>query len=244
MNFPLSKSSLGGRLGYELNRLAEAINSLRPISTPDTFTSLTTGGVSRTERRRKASASTVTEFKRLRVTREGWAAVEGEDDDGRLVIALKPWAILKNSGIDDVSYTFAGHTLTAERETDTGTWPEEEGFFIKVRNIDIPGEPNEYWHEVVWPPYIGDADAVVSGCRERTAPPPDAYLVAAKGAFSMPNVAIDDVTLDYYDEGAPVGNEVVPEWTDANFDARRWTPYTFVGNLLALDADELHVPNL
>lgn len=244
MNFPLSKSSLGGKLGSELNRLAEAINSLRPISTPDTFTSRTTGGVSRTARQRGGVGANASEFRRLLVTREGWAAVEGEDEDGNLLIVVKPWAILAAMGINTVtSYEFAGHPLTAIRETDLGTWPEEEGFFLKIRNTDQTGEPNEYWHEMVWPPYIGAADSVTSGCRAH-AGAPAFYLVAARGNFALPGIEIDDATLDYYDGGAPVGDAVSPEWTDANFDARRWTPWTLSGNSLALDVDGIHVPNI
>ncbi len=185
------------------------------------------------------------EFKRLRVIREGWAAIEGEDDLGNSVIALKPASILFACGIDDdYSYLFAGNELTATRETDLANWPEEEGFYLKVRNVSLPGNPAEYWHEVVWPPYIGNADSVVSGCRIRSSPPPDAYLVAIRGNYVLPGVAIDDVTLNYYDAGAPVGNSISPEWTDSNFDARRWTKWTALGNRLALDAGGLAVPNL
>lgn len=231
-----------------LRWLYDAVRSLQPIAGPGEIIEHTSRGV----RRRMAanippSTQLPTEFRRLRVTREGWAAVEGEDDGGAPIIALKPWALMLYNGVDvgstPTSYTFAGHTLTAERETDFGTWPQAEGFFLKLRNIDVPGEPNEYWHEVVWPPYIGNADSVTSGCRARTTPPPDAYLVAARQNLVLPGIAIDDVTLDFYDSGSPVGNSVAPEWTDANFDARRWTPWSLIGNVLALDGDGLHVPS-
>jgi len=237
-----------GKIPECLRYLFDAVQSLRPIAGPGEIVEHTSRGV----RRRLAKTiapprSEPVEFRRLRVTREGWAAVEGEDDDGNLIVALKPASILFTNGIDisasPTAWDFAGHTLTAAIETDYGTWPQAEGFFLKVRNIDVPGKPNEYWHEVVWPPYIGKADSVTSGCRAHSGNP-EAFLVAARGNFALPGVFIDDVTLDYYDEISPVGDSVAPEWTDANFDARRWTPWTLAGNGLALDGDGLHVPNL
>jgi hypothetical protein len=57
VNFPLPKSSLGGRIGFELSRLVEAVNSLRPISTDDEFVSVTTLGTKRVKVKRKPSSS-------------------------------------------------------------------------------------------------------------------------------------------------------------------------------------------
>ncbi len=220
------------------------LRALQPIPAPGMLTSTGPRGVAQSTKKGGPATPLPTEFRRLLVTREGWAAVEGEDDNGNLVVALKPSAILFNMGIHTTTlYEFAGHPMTAVRETDLGTWPEEHGFFLKIRNTNQPGAPNEYWHEMVWPPYIGAADSVTSGCRAH-AGAPDFYLVAARGNFALPGIEIDDVTLDYYNSGAPVGNAVLPEWTDANFDARRWTPWSLSGNSLALDVDGIHVPNI
>ena len=243
VNFPLPKSSLGGRIGFEISRLVEAVNSLRPISTDDEFVSVTTLGTKRQKIRRKSTSANVSEFRRIRVMREGWLAVEGEDDDGNVIIAMKPYALAFMNNLTGTSYNTGGHGLSAERETDFGTWPEEEGFFIKVRNSNMIGEANEYWHELIWPPYMGQADTVTSGCRHRTTPPPNAYLVVARGSFTDSTVQVDDVTLDTYDGGSPVGDPVYPEWTDANFDGRRWVPWSIAGNVLALDGGGLHVPS-
>jgi hypothetical protein len=244
VNFPLPKPSIGGRIGYELGRLVDAVNSLRPISTDDEFVSVTTLGTKRVKLKRGAgSRATASEFRRIRVMREGWLAVEGEDDDGNVIIAMKPYALAFMNNLTGTTYNFGGHGLSAERETDFGTWPEEEGFFIKVRNFNMAGEANEYWHELIWPPYIGEADSVTDGCRFRTTPPPNAYLVVARGSFSASTVAVDDVTLDAYNGGDPVGDSIYPEWTDANFDGRRWVPWSIAGNVLALDAGGLHVPS-
>jgi hypothetical protein len=87
MNFPIYKSSFPGKLGQEFNRLVEAVNSLRPISTPDSFTSRTTGGVSRTMRAGRKSQGLVTA--ELTTVREGLDAVECLDADNETVYCLK-----------------------------------------------------------------------------------------------------------------------------------------------------------
>lgn len=58
VNFPLPKSSIGGRIGFELSRLVEAVNSLRPISTDDEFVSVTTLGTKRVKVKRNLGGST------------------------------------------------------------------------------------------------------------------------------------------------------------------------------------------
>jgi len=56
MNFPLTKSIFGGKIGQEFDRLTDAINSLRPISSPGETVQHTTRGVVRSVRLpRKAS---------------------------------------------------------------------------------------------------------------------------------------------------------------------------------------------
>ena len=55
MNFPLPKPSIGGRIGYELGRLVDAVNSLRPISTDDEFVSVTSLGTKRVKVRTKTA---------------------------------------------------------------------------------------------------------------------------------------------------------------------------------------------
>ena len=69
VNFPLPKSSLGGRIGFELSRLVEAVNSLRPISTDDEFVSVTTLGTKRVKVKRKPSSS-LFQVERLVLTTE------------------------------------------------------------------------------------------------------------------------------------------------------------------------------
>jgi hypothetical protein len=244
VNLPLPKSSFGGKLGQELETLRLAINSLRPIPTPGAIVTRTSGGTSIQPSRRKSSTASFAELRRCLVKREGWAAIEGEDDNGDIIIAIKPASLLMVHGYSELTpYEYAGNSLTAEREPDTATWPLEEALWMKLRGHDFPGEPNEYWREVVWPPYINLADSVEDGCRIKSNTSPAAYFVAASGNLSSPGALIDSVTLDYYDSGSPVGESIEPEWTDANFDARRWTPWSLISNRLVLDGDGLHVPN-
>lgn len=68
VNFPLPKSSLGGRIGFEISRLVEAVNSLRPISTDDEFVSVTTLGTKRVKVQRKQPTSDLTVERLLLVT--------------------------------------------------------------------------------------------------------------------------------------------------------------------------------
>ncbi len=223
-----------GPIGEEIAKLQRAIRALLPVETPTVRAEMPGDGLRL--HAKVGAGGTPTEFRRLTVRREGWLALEGEDAQGNLILALKPDAILAYAGIDDATaYPFAGHSLTAERETDTGTWPEAEGFFMVARNRDFPGDDLEYFHEVVWPPYIAEADSVTSGCRLKTSTAPARQTFVAARLRSMASVAIDDVTLDAYDAGSPVGDSVTPQWVDANWDARRWTRWSFISNRLTLD---------
>ena len=69
MNFPLPKPSIGGRIGYELGRLVDAVNSLRPISTDDELISVTSQGTKRVKVKRNPSSSLL-QVERLVLTTE------------------------------------------------------------------------------------------------------------------------------------------------------------------------------
>ena len=69
VNFPLPKPSIGGRIGYELGRLVDAVNSLRPISTDDEFISVTSQGTKRVKVKRNPSSSLL-QVERLLLTTE------------------------------------------------------------------------------------------------------------------------------------------------------------------------------
>jgi len=58
MNFPLTKSIFGGKIGQEFDRLTEAINSLRPISSPGETVQHTTRGVVRSVTQNNKAAGT------------------------------------------------------------------------------------------------------------------------------------------------------------------------------------------
>jgi len=234
VSLPLPKSKLGGKLGAELDKLAAAINSLRPISSPGVFTSQTTAGVSRLSSRGRRPALVAVEFRYLRVDREGWLALECYDSDSdETLLVWKPDALARLNGFDSsTSYSFAGHTITAQAETDTGTWPVEEGHFLKVRNLDAVGTDQEYHHQVTWPPYIAEADSLSNGSRVNSGGTPYSYIIATNQQLSMVGATIDDATLDAYDAGSPVGTETIPTWTDINADGRAWRSWSAVGNVL------------
>ncbi len=178
---------------------------------------------------------TATAFRRFTVRREGWLALEGEDADGNLVIVLKPDELRGYAGLSATPHDYAGHSLTAVRETDTGTWPVGDGYFMKVHNEDFPGDDLEYFHEVAWPPYIAAADSVADGCRTKTSSAPARQTFIAAQLVDMAEVLVDSVTLDAYDAGTPVGEPVQPVWLDANWSARRWTRWSWISNRLTLD---------
>ncbi len=225
-----------GPIGEEIAKLQRAVRALMPIETPTVRPEMPGDGLRLHAKVGGGGRIASTEFRRFTVLREGWLALEGEDAEGNLVVALKPDEIRDYAGINPATaYNFCGHTLTATRETDTGVWPELEGFFMVARNVDFPGDDLEYFHEVVWPPYIGLADSVADSCRtKRSNTPPRRAFVGARLA-SLAAVAIDSATLDAYDNLAPVGSPVVPEWVDANWDGRRWTRWSFISNRLTLD---------
>lgn len=104
MSFPLTKTRVGGKIGDDLNRVIDGLNSLRPVSTPGISRSITTGGTSFRVRPTRAAAAAAT-LTSLTTVREGMDALECLDADSNTVYCLKPPGL---RGLGVTTYTDAG----------------------------------------------------------------------------------------------------------------------------------------
>ncbi len=113
VNFPLPKSSLGGRIGFELSRLVEAVNSLRPISTDDELVSVTTLGTKRVKVKRKPSSS-LFQVERLVLTTESaeYLFCQRVTDSETAFYVAKPEAFYAPDSDGDVAIAYPDRTGT------------------------------------------------------------------------------------------------------------------------------------
>jgi len=113
VNFPLPKPSIGGRIGYELGRLVDAVNSLRPISTDDELISVTSQGTKRVKVKRNPSSS-LFQVERLVLTTESaeYLFCQRVTDSETTFYVAKPEAFYAPDSDGDVAIAYPDRTGT------------------------------------------------------------------------------------------------------------------------------------
>jgi hypothetical protein len=113
VNFPLPKPSIGGRIGYELGRLVDAVNSLRPISTDDELISVTSQGTKRVKVKRNPSSSLL-QVERLLLTTESaqYLFCQRVTDSETTFYVAKPEAFYSPDADGEVAVAYPDRTGT------------------------------------------------------------------------------------------------------------------------------------
>jgi len=211
--------TLGGKFGWHLKKVWEALESLAPQSGPGVLTNHTTRGVTRQAGAGRGGAGKMEE-----------AIVTAVHDDvlecGARLVA-KPWQLRcslwagARSWMPGMPFRFRdafAHPLLNAGEQFDFQYVVADGAFLRTRVYDRPQTvPNigtmQYTKEpqAIWPPYV----------REEASPPAivgEAILIAKlPGALTLSEDIIDPFTgVTTFAAGTAVN------WIDLNVDARRW----------------------
>ena len=220
VNFPLPKPSIGGRIGFELSRLVEAVNSLRPISTDDEFVSVTTLGTKRV----KINTKTIP------IPRQVWFVVMEIFEDFLVCRPIDGRMWYNEFGNPPTQYFLVAKPFSLRTGWLLGGSGDQNGFTFEKyepettqrRFIKHDGHDPERDLEEIYPLYsVGS-------------------LILATEVFdTMPGVwnTIDTISTIPESIGLVTSEEITPtnplsggafpagtvvEWLDLNIDARAW----------------------
>ena len=158
VNFPLPKSSIGGRIGFELSRLVEAVNSLRPISTDDEFVSTTSLGTKRVKIRRKQSGA-MFEVERLTLVTESaqYLFCERVTDNTETFYVAKPEGFYTTDAVGGGSTYVAYPDYSTTTSLAVGNLDAAAGY----RQITFPVSPTPVIrHQRITPAYLASHSVI------------------------------------------------------------------------------------